>query len=77
MLQRAFPDVRIVCGTVDEGLREMWLDGFEEGEGQSPADGRLAWVVEPGMGHIGGLFILGLGLTAADHLSRGSLLSLT
>lgn len=61
MLQCAFPEVRFVCGTVDEGLREMWLDGIEEGEGQSAADGRLAWVVEPGMGHIGRFFTFVLG----------------
>ena len=51
VLQRAFPDVKIVCGAVDDHLREMWLEGVDEDE--QPAEGRKVWVVEPGMGHIG------------------------
>ncbi|PCH42248.1 armadillo/beta-catenin/plakoglobin [Wolfiporia cocos MD-104 SS10] len=58
VLQRAFPRVRIVCGAVDNGLREMWLEGVEEGEGQSGTEGRKVWVVEPGMGHIGDRYYL-------------------
>lgn len=52
MLQRAFPDVKVVCGAVDDHLQEMWLE-CEEGEGEQPTEGRKVWVVEPGMGHIG------------------------
>jgi uridine kinase len=51
MLRRAFPRVKVVCGAVDDGLRETWLDGYD-GEGQA-TEGRKCWVVEPGMGQIG------------------------
>lgn len=54
VLQRAFPEVKIVTGAVDEGLREAWLEHYnEKGEGQSEGDGRRVWIVEPGMGQIG------------------------
>lgn len=53
MLQRAFPGVRIVCAAVDDELREMWLADVDEGDGKTATEGRKAWVVEPGMGHIG------------------------
>jgi len=54
VLQRAFPKVKIITGAVDEGLREAWLDHYnEQGEGQNDGDGRKVWTIEPGMGHIG------------------------
>lgn len=54
VLQRAFPQVKIITGAVDEGLREAWLDHYnEQGEGQSEGGGKKVWIVEPGMGHIG------------------------
>ncbi|KAH9838433.1 armadillo/beta-catenin/plakoglobin [Rhodofomes roseus] len=56
VLQRAFPAVKIVCGAVDDHLREMWLEGVDEGE--QPAEGRKVWVVEPGIGHIGDRYYL-------------------
>ncbi|KAJ8588445.1 P-loop containing nucleoside triphosphate hydrolase protein [Rhizopogon salebrosus TDB-379] len=59
ILQRAFPKVKIVTGAVDEGLREAWLDHYnEQGEGQSEGDGRKVWIVEPGMGQIGDRYYL-------------------
>lgn len=58
VLQKAFPHVKIVCSAVDEHLTERWLevlDADSEGEGfDDDAVGRKVWVIEPGMGHIGG-----------------------
>jgi len=48
ILRKAFPHVRIVCGAVDEGLREMTL---APAEGETV--GRKVWQIEPGMGSIG------------------------
>ena len=54
VLHKAFPKVRIICGAVDEGLREAWLEHYHfEGEGHHYGDGRKVWMMEPGMGHIG------------------------
>lgn len=53
VLQRAFPQVRIVSGAVDSSLRETWLESVEDDDGQTAAEGRKVWVVEPGMGQIG------------------------
>lgn len=59
VLQRAFPKVKIVTGAVDEGLREAWLERYnEKGEGQSEGDGRKVWIIEPGMGQIGDRYYL-------------------
>lgn len=59
VLQRAFPKVKIVTGAVDEGLREAWLEHYnEKGEGQSDGDGRKVWIMEPGMGQIGDRYYL-------------------
>ncbi|OCH86072.1 armadillo/beta-catenin/plakoglobin [Obba rivulosa] len=58
VLQRAFPGVRIVCAAIDDELREMWLPGVDEGDGKAVTEGRKAWVVEPGMGHIGDRYYL-------------------
>jgi len=57
MLHRSFPHVKIVCGAVDEGLREVWLDGYDS-EGPLATEGRKCWVVEPGMGQIGDRYYL-------------------
>ncbi|EIW84385.1 armadillo beta-catenin plakoglobin [Coniophora puteana RWD-64-598 SS2] len=69
VLARAFPRVRIVCGAVDDVLRETWLDGYEPGAGPevlagapgtelSVDAGRKAWIMEPGMGQIGDRYYL-------------------
>ncbi|KDQ56971.1 hypothetical protein JAAARDRAFT_58450 [Jaapia argillacea MUCL 33604] len=58
VLHRAFPQVKIVAGAVDEELRETWLtDVIEEVEGES-TEGRKAWIIEPGMGQIGDRYYL-------------------
>lgn len=70
VLRHAFPYVHIVCGAVDEGLREARLPPTE-GERK----GRRIWMIEPGMGSIG------TAPRRVDHALtnsfRGSLLSLT
>lgn len=53
ILHRAYPGVRIVCGAVDQELREAWLDTYHEPNHGSESMGRKVWFVEPGMGHIG------------------------
>jgi uridine kinase len=54
VLHKAFPEVRIVSGAVDEGLREAWLEHYHsEGEARHYGDGKKVWIMEPGMGHIG------------------------
>ncbi|KAG8213128.1 uracil phosphoribosyltransferase-domain-containing protein [Butyriboletus roseoflavus] len=59
VLHRAFPKVKIICGAVDEGLREAWLEHYHsEGEGHHYGDGRKVWIMEPGMGHIGDRYYL-------------------
>ncbi|KAI0250254.1 armadillo/beta-catenin/plakoglobin [Lactifluus subvellereus] len=45
-LRRTFPDVNIVTGAVDDGLREVWFEN-------AGRHAHKAWVVEPGMGQIG------------------------
>ncbi|EGO24178.1 hypothetical protein SERLADRAFT_448951 [Serpula lacrymans var. lacrymans S7.9] len=57
VLTRAFPDVKIICGAVDDSLREAWLDNYE-GEGHHGGDGRKVWIMEPGMGQIGDRYYL-------------------
>ncbi|KAJ3744425.1 armadillo/beta-catenin/plakoglobin [Lentinula detonsa] len=56
-LRRAFPHVRIVCGTVDNEMREGWLEG-DRGEGNEDGVGRKIWVMNPGMGQIGDRYYL-------------------
>ncbi|KAH7925492.1 armadillo beta-catenin plakoglobin [Leucogyrophana mollusca] len=54
VLRKAFPRVTIVCGAVDDNLREAWLEHYDaEGEGHHEGDGRKVWIMEPGMGQIG------------------------
>lgn len=56
VIKRAFPQVKIICGAIDPGLRETWIELYHsEGEGQHGTV-RKVWVVEPGMGHIGKSF---------------------
>ncbi|KAL4075085.1 uridine kinase family-domain-containing protein [Scleroderma yunnanense] len=58
VIKRAFPKVKIICGSIDPGLRETWIELYHsEGEGQH-GTARKVWVVEPGMGHIGDRYYL-------------------
>ncbi|KAI0078825.1 armadillo/beta-catenin/plakoglobin [Panus rudis PR-1116 ss-1] len=57
-LRRVFPRVKIICGAIDEGLRETWLEALHGPNGQTEAEARKVWVVEPGMGHIGDRYYL-------------------
>lgn len=58
VLQNAFPKVKIICGAVDEGLREAWLEHYNsKGDGHHDG-GRKVWIMEPGMGHIGDRYYL-------------------
>ena len=57
VLRRAFPGVKIVCGAVDDEMKEGWLKGYK-GEGNLEGEGRKVWVMQPGMGQIGMCFIL-------------------
>lgn len=58
-LRRTFPDVNIVTGAVDDGLREVWLENaerhkvFPDEDGFDHEEQHKAWVIEPGMGQIG------------------------
>ena len=58
-LRRTFPDVNIVTGAVDDGLREVWLENagrhkvFPNEDGFNNEEQHKAWVIEPGMGQIG------------------------
>ncbi|KAK7050952.1 Uridine kinase [Paramarasmius palmivorus] len=51
VLRRAFPHVKIVCGAVDDEMREVRLEQ-SVGEDGKPTR-RKVWVMEPGMGQIG------------------------
>ena len=58
-LRRKFPEVNIVTGAVDDGLREVWLENaqrhatYPDEDGFDNAQRHKAWFVEPGMGQIG------------------------
>ena len=52
ILRRAFPQVTIVCGAIDDELQEGWLEGLR-GQDNPEGLGRKVWVVQPGMGQIG------------------------
>jgi uridine kinase len=58
-LRRTFPEVNIVTGAVDDGLREVWLASAERHAAYPDEDGfdnaqlHKAWVIEPGLGQIG------------------------
>src|ERR1700733_5762716 len=51
VLRHAFPLLKVVCGAIDEGLREAWLGGCEN-DNQHETAKRKCWLVEPGIGHI-------------------------
>ncbi len=54
VLRRAFPDVKIVCGAVDDEMEEAWLDlDSDTVDGSQVSSGRQVWVMQPGMGQIG------------------------
>ncbi|KAH9037867.1 armadillo/beta-catenin/plakoglobin [Lactarius pseudohatsudake] len=63
-LRRTFPDVNIVTGAVDDGLREVWLENaerhkvFPDEDGFDHEEQHKAWVIEPGMGQIGDRYYL-------------------
>ncbi|VDC04789.1 unnamed protein product [Peniophora sp. CBMAI 1063] len=61
-LRRAFPEVHIVTGAVDEGLRELWLENTDPADDDilSPSEENCqkAWVIQPGMGQIGDRYYL-------------------
>ncbi|KII89982.1 hypothetical protein PLICRDRAFT_40168 [Plicaturopsis crispa FD-325 SS-3] len=53
VLRQAFPDVKIVCGAVDDNVREAFHEPEHPGE-----DRKKCWIVEPGMGQIGDRYYL-------------------
>ncbi|KAF8349144.1 armadillo/beta-catenin/plakoglobin [Amanita rubescens] len=57
VLRRAFPGVKIVCGAVDDEMKEGWLEGYR-GEGNPEGLPRRVWVMQPGMGQIGDRYYL-------------------
>lgn len=57
VLRHAFPHVKIVCGAVDDIMKEGWLEGYR-GEGNPEGFPRKVWVMQPGMGQIGTLIHL-------------------
>ncbi|KAG6842339.1 hypothetical protein C0991_010629 [Blastosporella zonata] len=52
VFRRAFPQVIIVCGAVDNEMRQGWLEGYQA-DGNPESTGRPVWVMHPGMGQIG------------------------
>ncbi|KAK0500351.1 armadillo/beta-catenin/plakoglobin [Armillaria luteobubalina] len=59
VLKRAFPDVKIVCGAVDDEMEEAWLDIDNDAvDGNQVNNGRQVWVMQPGMGQIGDRYYL-------------------
>ncbi|EAU85440.1 uridine/cytidine kinase [Coprinopsis cinerea okayama7 len=57
VLRRAFPGVKIICGAVDEHMKEGWMEGYK-GEGNPDGRGRAVWLMQPGMGQIGDRYYL-------------------
>ncbi|KAG6813417.1 hypothetical protein H0H92_011396 [Tricholoma furcatifolium] len=57
VLRHAFPRVTIVCGAIDDDIREGWLEGYSGDDNQS-GSGRPVWVIQPGMGQIGDRYYL-------------------
>lgn len=51
VLKKAFPRVKIVCGAVDDHMKEGWLEGYK-GEGNPEGKRTKVWVMQPGMGQI-------------------------
>ncbi|KAH7909494.1 armadillo beta-catenin plakoglobin [Hygrophoropsis aurantiaca] len=61
VLRKAFPGVTIVCGAVDDNLREAWLEHYDTNGDTGTVqegDGRKVWIMEPGMGQIGDRYYL-------------------
>lgn len=54
-IQRAFPKVKIITGAIDDDLSERWLTAL--GDALDGAMGRKVWIIEPGLGNIGGSFV--------------------
>jgi uridine kinase len=52
ILRRAFPQVKIICATVDENMQEGWAHG----DGDLSGEGRKVWTIQPGMGQLGQCF---------------------
>jgi uridine kinase len=52
VIRKAFPRIRFVCGAVDDGLREDWL------QNDDGSQGRRVWSITPGMGSIGDRYYL-------------------
>ncbi|PFH53005.1 hypothetical protein AMATHDRAFT_1730 [Amanita thiersii Skay4041] len=57
VLRHAFPDVRIVCGAVDDVMKEGWMENYIS-DFNPEGVGRKVWVMEPGMGQIGDRYYL-------------------
>ncbi|EDR08552.1 armadillo/beta-catenin/plakoglobin [Laccaria bicolor S238N-H82] len=57
VLRRAFPEVKVLCGAVDDRVQEGWLEGYK-GEGNPEGQGRQVWIMQPGMGQIGDRYYL-------------------
>jgi uridine kinase len=54
VLERAFPEVKVVCGAVDENVEERWLSSRVDSEEEPlSADASKYWVITPGMGQLG------------------------
>ena len=74
-LRRAFPEVHIVTGAVDEGLRELWLENTDPADDDvlSPREENCqkAWVIQPGMGQIGEYRLLEAVLLRETHQLPG------
>lgn len=75
VLRRAFQKVRIVCGAVDDEMREGWLEGYQA-LGNPEGYGRKVWLMQPGMGQIG-QFPTCDRLLKLISVDRRSLLSIT
>ena len=70
LLEKAFPQIKVICAAVDDELNEAWLEPSYEGEGQTGAEARRVWVVEPGMGHIGANSLILLSSDIADRITH-------
>lgn len=77
VLRRAFPQVKILCGAVDDKMREGWLEGYHD-KRDPENHGRKVWVMQPGMGQIGefNFFNLLISVGSLILFRRGSLLSM-
>jgi uridine kinase len=54
VLAGAFPQVKIVCGAIDDKLVEQWLPKHVESDDIAlGGETQKAWVIEPGMGQMG------------------------